>query len=218
MLSVNFLHPEALRKHLPFPSVCESWVDVRKAFSEFHGTRSLNVKRMLAQAGMVFEGRLHSGIDDTRNIARILVHLIEQGCILESNASIANTSAFLPWCGGKEVTAATADGSAGARQSGSTGDAVRMGDQQQDASSDGIMWHKVVKPSRLLLLEEVNDVGAGQSGLPPPPPLSSCLTPRALRALCDDESDASSMDDSVSRLPIAITPLIQNYRLPHIQL
>jgi hypothetical protein len=40
-------------------------------YADFHCVRSCNVKKMLAGAGMVFEGRLHSGIDDTRNIARI---------------------------------------------------------------------------------------------------------------------------------------------------
>ena len=41
--------------------------------------RSCNVKKMLAGAGMTFEGRLHSGIDDTRNIARIAIHLLRSG-------------------------------------------------------------------------------------------------------------------------------------------
>ena len=79
------------------------WLDLRKAYAEFHGVRSCNVKKMLAGAGMTFEGRLHSGkhtqpshdsglrfrkiqgmivragIDDTRNIARIAIHLLRSG-------------------------------------------------------------------------------------------------------------------------------------------
>jgi hypothetical protein len=135
---VNFLFPECARKGLAFPPVCARWVDVRKAFAAHHRTRSLNVKRMLAHAGMTFQGRLHSvrrhrcpallgsaegsrgplsvclsvcpqGIDDTRNIARIASHLLRQpGCYLDANADIASTSAHLPWLSASHSRTATA--------------------------------------------------------------------------------------------------------------
>ena len=77
---VNFLAPECERKGLPFPSCAKHWIDVRAAFAEWHQIKQLNVQKMLEWSGMVFEGRPHSGIDDTRNIARIVTHLLSQGC------------------------------------------------------------------------------------------------------------------------------------------
>ena len=37
------------------------------------------ISSMLANMGMEFEGRLHCGLDDARNIARILIRLMEDG-------------------------------------------------------------------------------------------------------------------------------------------
>jgi len=39
---------------------------------------NLGLEAMLAQYGMHFEGRLHSGADDSRNIARLLLHLLPE--------------------------------------------------------------------------------------------------------------------------------------------
>jgi 3'-5' exoribonuclease 1 len=77
---VNFLAPECERKGLPFPICAKHWIDARAAFAEWHLIKQLNVQKMLEWSGMVFEGRPHSGIDDTRNIARIVIHLLSQGC------------------------------------------------------------------------------------------------------------------------------------------
>ena len=40
---------------------------------------------MLESLGTTFEGQLHSGIDDSRNIARIAIQLIVDGCDLRCN-------------------------------------------------------------------------------------------------------------------------------------
>jgi inhibitor of KinA sporulation pathway (predicted exonuclease) len=81
---VNFLAPECERKGLPFPSCAKHWIDARAAFAEWHQIKQLNVQKMLEWSGMEFEGRPHSGIDDTRNIARIVTHLLSQGCAFRS--------------------------------------------------------------------------------------------------------------------------------------
>ncbi len=81
---VNFLAPECERKGLPFPSCAKHWIDARAAFAEWHQIKPLNVQKMLEWSGMVFEGRPHSGIDDTRNIARLVIHLLSQGCTFRS--------------------------------------------------------------------------------------------------------------------------------------
>jgi len=42
------------------------------------GEMNLGLEKMLAQFGMRFEGRLHSGADDSRNIARLFLRLLPQ--------------------------------------------------------------------------------------------------------------------------------------------
>eukprot|EP01064_Diplonema_japonicum_P019345 TRINITY_DN28051_c0_g1_i1.p1 TRINITY_DN28051_c0_g1~~TRINITY_DN28051_c0_g1_i1.p1 ORF type:complete len:615 (+),score=136.72 TRINITY_DN28051_c0_g1_i1:57-1847(+) len=66
----------------------ENWVDIRSQFSSFAKTRC-NVENMLKHFGLRFEGRPHSGIDDTYNIARILVALMQNGVVMKQNGSVA---------------------------------------------------------------------------------------------------------------------------------
>lgn len=40
---------------------------------------------MVKNLGMRFEGRPHSGIDDARNIARILQKMVQDGCEIKFN-------------------------------------------------------------------------------------------------------------------------------------
>ena len=47
-----------------------------------------SLERMLMQLDLEFEGRPHSGIDDTRNIVRILKRLVQDGCELKYNESL----------------------------------------------------------------------------------------------------------------------------------
>eukprot|EP01059_Diplonema_ambulator_P007026 TRINITY_DN16566_c0_g1_i1.p1 TRINITY_DN16566_c0_g1~~TRINITY_DN16566_c0_g1_i1.p1 ORF type:complete len:588 (+),score=143.85 TRINITY_DN16566_c0_g1_i1:47-1810(+) len=67
--------------HYPY---YESWVDIRAHFSELTKQR-VNVNGMLRYFGLKFEGRPHSGIDDTMNIARILVELLHAGVVFQSD-------------------------------------------------------------------------------------------------------------------------------------
>ena len=43
---------------------------------------------MLESLGMTFEGSQHSGIDDSRNIARILIHMLQDGAKMKINEKI----------------------------------------------------------------------------------------------------------------------------------
>lgn len=84
------LFPQCVFARVPFPSYATKWMDVRKLFSSFYRVRSGNLSGMLESFGLKFEGREHSGIDDTRNIARVLMQLIRDGCILKYNRFIPN--------------------------------------------------------------------------------------------------------------------------------
>ncbi|KII88959.1 hypothetical protein PLICRDRAFT_40586 [Plicaturopsis crispa FD-325 SS-3] len=61
--------------------------------------RSLNIPLQLSALGLTsFQGRQHSGIDDTRNIARIIVELARRGIRLEPNTVIQPGRRWL-WMG-----------------------------------------------------------------------------------------------------------------------
>ncbi|KAI9329070.1 ribonuclease H-like domain-containing protein [Obelidium mucronatum] len=66
------------------------WIDLRRVFTKFYGRKDgkrANLAGMLSLLGMEFEGREHSGIDDTRNIARIVLRLMDEGVVFESSAT-----------------------------------------------------------------------------------------------------------------------------------
>lgn len=61
--------------------------------------RSLNIPQQLQALGLpAFQGRLHSGIDDTRNIARVMTELAYRGVRLEPKTSI-NPNRRWNWMG-----------------------------------------------------------------------------------------------------------------------
>ena len=70
---VKFLRTESIRKGIAYPTWALKWVDIRRRFEEDHKLeKRVGVNEMLAILGLEFEGRPHSGIDDARNIARIV--------------------------------------------------------------------------------------------------------------------------------------------------
>lgn len=69
-----------------FNPAFRSWINIKSEFKNFYGKESKDathlagsIKKMLGSLGMKFEGSLHSGIDDTRNITRILRQMITDG-------------------------------------------------------------------------------------------------------------------------------------------
>ena len=79
------LFPQCVLARVPFPAYATKWIDVRKLFGSFYQTKSGNLSKMLESLGMRFEGREHCGLDDTRNIAKITVQMIRDGCVLKYN-------------------------------------------------------------------------------------------------------------------------------------
>ena len=84
----NCLFPQCALANKVFPSYAAKWIDVRKLFGSFYQTNSGNLSYMLSQLGMEFEGREHCGMDDSRNIVRILRQLVLDGCVLHYNRFI----------------------------------------------------------------------------------------------------------------------------------
>ena len=83
----RFLRQQCTHLQLEIPHYFHRWVNVRKHFTNFYKIHNANVELMLQHLGLTFQGRPHSGIDDSRNIARILIELKKDGaevCINES--------------------------------------------------------------------------------------------------------------------------------------
>jgi len=81
----SFLHRECIRKRYPIPAWSLSYLDVRELFAEHFQMKKQGIVAMLDKFEMGFEGREHAGIDDARNIARILVELAKDGAPLSPN-------------------------------------------------------------------------------------------------------------------------------------
>lgn len=67
-------------------------LDIRKLFKSQLET-SGNISDMLKEIGLEFEGREHCGLDDSRNIARIVLHLASKNVRLEPNCNLKKNKA-----------------------------------------------------------------------------------------------------------------------------
>jgi len=67
----------------PIPLNFQQWINVKKLFTGFYKTKSSGMTGMLRSLKLPLEGRHHSGIDDSRNIARIVKRMLEDGCVFE---------------------------------------------------------------------------------------------------------------------------------------
>nr|CCC89880.1 conserved hypothetical protein [Trypanosoma congolense IL3000] len=68
------------RQGIRFPNLFYQWIDVKQIFAHFFQCQQGKIKAMLEVLHCPFEGRLHSGIDDARNIAKIVIRMLEVGC------------------------------------------------------------------------------------------------------------------------------------------
>ncbi len=71
-----------LRKQLDYhgvsmPSHFKCWLNIKKEFQNLYGKRAKGMTSMLNHLNLDLQGRHHSGIDDTKNIARICTRLLE---------------------------------------------------------------------------------------------------------------------------------------------
>ncbi|KAJ3066184.1 3'-5' exoribonuclease 1, partial [Rhizoclosmatium hyalinum] len=86
----DFVRNQCIYSNIKLPSYLSSYIDLRRMFTKFYGRKEgkrANLNGMLSLLGMQFEGREHSGIDDTRNIARIVLRLMDEGCVFDSTKS-----------------------------------------------------------------------------------------------------------------------------------
>jgi len=67
------------------PQVFKEWVNIKKTYSVATGRHAGGMKPMLDTLGLPLVGHHHSGLDDSRNIAQILISLCRNGAVIDLN-------------------------------------------------------------------------------------------------------------------------------------
>jgi ERI1 exoribonuclease 3 len=70
---------ELKKKKLPSHRAYKSFINVKAEFEHFYKTKARGMPHMLRHLHLPLIGRHHSGIDDTRNIAQILLKMVTDG-------------------------------------------------------------------------------------------------------------------------------------------
>merc|ERR1719247_530438 len=78
------LPSECARKQLQVPPALRRYCNVKKPFAAHLGTKAGGMSSMLAKLGLPLIGRHHLGIDDARNIARVVIRLRELGASVDA--------------------------------------------------------------------------------------------------------------------------------------
>ncbi|XP_076439436.1 3'-5' exoribonuclease 1-like [Babylonia areolata] len=91
----RFLSKQCEISQLPFPRWSRRWINLRKSYGNFYDSGRLNLNNMLENLGLQFEGRPHCGLDDSKNIARIVCHMLEDGCVLKVNEKLDGQPSFV---------------------------------------------------------------------------------------------------------------------------
>ncbi|GAB1604417.1 3'-5' exoribonuclease 1-like [Argonauta hians] len=82
----RFLYYQCQYSEVQFPRWARQWINIRRRYESFYDCKKAGgIKGMLEMLGMAFEGQLHCGLDDARNIARIAIRLMNDGCCLKIN-------------------------------------------------------------------------------------------------------------------------------------
>ncbi|NXH91432.1 ERI2 exoribonuclease, partial [Edolisoma coerulescens] len=88
------LHYECKRKQLRKPDILNSWIDLKATYRAFYNRKPKGLNGALQDLGIAFEGREHSGLDDSRNTARLAWRLICDGCVLKVTKSLDKVSHY----------------------------------------------------------------------------------------------------------------------------
>ncbi|XP_044483351.1 ERI1 exoribonuclease 2-like isoform X2 [Mangifera indica] len=73
------LESECRFKRIRKPPYFNRWINLKVPFHEVFGGVKCNLKEAVELAGLVWEGRAHCGLDDAKNTACLLAHLMHRG-------------------------------------------------------------------------------------------------------------------------------------------
>ncbi|KAM3916066.1 ERI1 exoribonuclease 2 [Leptodactylus fuscus] len=83
---------ECRRKQLRRPDILNSWIDLRLTYKLFYNRKPKGLNGALQDVGIEFSGREHSGLDDSRNTARLAWRMICDGCVMKITKSLDKVS------------------------------------------------------------------------------------------------------------------------------
>uniref|UniRef100_A0A8C5M9S1 3'-5' exoribonuclease 1 n=1 Tax=Leptobrachium leishanense TaxID=445787 RepID=A0A8C5M9S1_9ANUR len=102
----KFLNMQCRLSNIKYPRFAKKWINIRKCYGNFYKVPRTQTKLtiMLEKLGMTYDGRLHCGLDDSMNIARVAIRMLNDGCELRVNERIhsgelMNVSSSLPFEG-----------------------------------------------------------------------------------------------------------------------
>ncbi|XP_051956726.1 3'-5' exoribonuclease 1-like [Xyrauchen texanus] len=83
----KFLYTQCRLSRIRYPNFARKWINIRKSYRNFYKVPRTQTKLicMLENLGMHYEGSPHCGLDDSRNIGRIAIHMLQDGCQLRVN-------------------------------------------------------------------------------------------------------------------------------------
>ncbi|XP_061662100.1 3'-5' exoribonuclease 1 [Syngnathoides biaculeatus] len=83
----KFLNIQCRVSQIRYPQFARKWINIRKSYGNFYKVPRTQTKlsTMLDKLGLEYEGRPHSGLDDSRNIARVALRMLRDGCQLRAN-------------------------------------------------------------------------------------------------------------------------------------
>ncbi|KAI4999901.1 hypothetical protein ZWY2020_004490 [Hordeum vulgare] len=103
----TMLEFECRFKGIEKPSYFDRWINLRIPFqAAFGGGGRVNLQEAVRAAGLDWEGRLHCGLDDARNTARLLVEIMRRGVKIAITGSLAPIQKQPPstsQCGGSSA-------------------------------------------------------------------------------------------------------------------
>lgn len=81
----RFLNIQSAVSDISYPKWAKRWINLKKAYGNFYKINRPKLEVMLSNLGLKFKGRLHCGIDDAKNICKVVARLIDDGCVLQVN-------------------------------------------------------------------------------------------------------------------------------------
>jgi inhibitor of KinA sporulation pathway (predicted exonuclease) len=82
----QMMPPQCKTSGVKVPSPYCKWINIKFPFCDKYNTKPLGMAGMLRRLDMNIQGRHHSGIDDCRNIARIMKRMLEEGVVFKQTS------------------------------------------------------------------------------------------------------------------------------------
>ncbi|CAG0888285.1 unnamed protein product [Cyprideis torosa] len=86
------LRNECARKGLPFPVFSQKWVDLKALYRKFYRCRrAMGLEQAMAARALAFQGRPHCGLDDAKNLGRLFLVMVAEGCPVDFTSDFTRT-------------------------------------------------------------------------------------------------------------------------------